>query len=274
MSLESQITALVSAANKLTSEVANKMKGIDQKVDQAVGSVPNTIRDLSGKRYHIDAINGDDNASGSPAEPIQTAAEAANRAIPGAYVELYFKGGQDHVVRFQQRCAVLANAWDLETFGRPRLHPAGYNYNEDTTQKILRGFINVGPSIVFNQVELHCDDFGYNPGGSQTINEFFSAMIFGDTSIKVFMNNVEITLNHLAFTSNWAGYSQRDISMNATTIKRASGSSSRLLRDRNGSTSTLRLACHSVTLAGGLTWPDLVPIYNNGANILSNIEIA
>lgn len=35
MSLESQITALVSAANKLTTEVANKMKGIDQKVDKA-----------------------------------------------------------------------------------------------------------------------------------------------------------------------------------------------------------------------------------------------
>ena len=273
MSLESQIAALVSAANSLTSQVAGKMAQIDQKVNQATASVPGTIRDLSGKRYHIDNEVGDDSNDGSAGSPLRSAEEAAKRAIPGAYVELYFKGGQDHIVRFRQRCGVRVVGWENDTRGKPRLHPAGYDFSNDTTQKILQGFVDVGPYIVFSGVDLHCDDAGYNPNGSQSVNTFYSAMVFGDASIKIFMNNVDIRLDHVSLTSNWAGYSQRDLSMNNTSIQRAGASGARLLRDRSGSTSTLRLACNSVTLLNGITWPDLIPIYNNGSNVLSNIAI-
>ncbi|WP_447928385.1 hypothetical protein [Vreelandella sp. EE27] len=274
MSLESQVAALVSAANKLTSEVANKMRGIDEKVDKAVGSVPDTIRDLSGKRYHIDAINGNDSADGSPSDPIQTAREAARRAIPGALVELYFKGGQDHFVRFNQRCAVRAVGWNHQELGKARLHPSGADFNQDTTQKVMQGFVDVGPYVTFGGVSIITGDAAFNPGGSQTVNSFYSAMIFGDAAIQIFMNDCTVELDSSSFTSNWAGYSQRDISMNNTVVERKPGSNARLMRDRNGSTSTLRLSCNNVTLKGDLTWPTLVPVYNNGANILANIEFS
>lgn len=64
MSLENQVTALVSAANKLTSEVANKMNGIDKKVDEATQAVPDAVRALSSQTFFVDQANGNDNWTG------------------------------------------------------------------------------------------------------------------------------------------------------------------------------------------------------------------
>lgn len=79
MSLESQITALVSAANKLTAEVANKMKGIDNKVDQATQAVPDAVRSLASQRFVVDQERGDDNNNGSQSSPLKSFDEAIKR---------------------------------------------------------------------------------------------------------------------------------------------------------------------------------------------------
>ncbi|QKS26575.1 hypothetical protein [Vreelandella titanicae] len=99
MSLESQITALVSAASKLTSEVANKMSGIDQKVDQATEAVPEAVAKLSDRIICVDAVNGSDANSGDDFN-------SAKRTIPGALndlpakinIELRLAASQTHVL--------------------------------------------------------------------------------------------------------------------------------------------------------------------------------
>ena len=62
MSLETQIAALVTAANNLTGAVNGKMTEIDQKVDEAVASVPGTVKSYLENRtsYYVDSVNGND----------------------------------------------------------------------------------------------------------------------------------------------------------------------------------------------------------------------
>lgn len=62
MSLETQIAALVTAANNLTAAVNGKMTEIDQKVDDAVVSVPGTVKSYLENRisYYVDSVNGND----------------------------------------------------------------------------------------------------------------------------------------------------------------------------------------------------------------------
>lgn len=88
MSLESQITALVSAANSLTSQVAGKMTQIDQKVDQAVGTIPAEIINIMGATYYVDQQNGSDNNSGSLDKPLKSIVAVSEKTPAGASVQV------------------------------------------------------------------------------------------------------------------------------------------------------------------------------------------
>lgn len=68
MSLESQVAALVSAANSLTSQVAGKMSQIDQKVDQAIDGVSQEILSNMGRTWVLDQQNGSDSNGGTSLE--------------------------------------------------------------------------------------------------------------------------------------------------------------------------------------------------------------
>ena len=96
MSLETQITALVSAANKLTSEVANKMKGIDssltaaqKKFEEFTGKdFPERVSGARQLNIYIDPLEGSDSNSGvASSAPIQTWARA--REITGGTLTIY-----------------------------------------------------------------------------------------------------------------------------------------------------------------------------------------
>lgn len=62
MSLETQIAALVTAANALTESVNGKMTEINQKVNDAVASVPGSVKSYLEFRtaYYLDSVNGND----------------------------------------------------------------------------------------------------------------------------------------------------------------------------------------------------------------------
>lgn len=99
MSLESQIAALVGAANSLTSQVAGKMNQIDQKVRAATESVPNVIRDLSSVTFYVNYSEGEDSSSadGRFSRPFKTIIYAASRAIPGSRARIILVGDADHI---------------------------------------------------------------------------------------------------------------------------------------------------------------------------------
>ncbi|MFI2817659.1 hypothetical protein [Vreelandella piezotolerans] len=81
MSLESQIAALVSAANSLTSQVAGKMAGIDQRMESAERQFdeftgkdfPQRVSEARSIKIYVDTTSGDDNNTGlSSSSPVKT----------------------------------------------------------------------------------------------------------------------------------------------------------------------------------------------------------
>ena len=88
-----------SSRNSLTSAVNGKMNQIDQKVDEATASVPNTIREMSSQVFYVDSDNGvdDPNRSGSQGESFKTVLYAASRAAPNGLITIRLGGNADHV---------------------------------------------------------------------------------------------------------------------------------------------------------------------------------
>lgn len=99
MSLETQIAALVEAANSLTGSVNGKMNQIDQKVDAATASVPNSIREAARAEYHVNSITGTDSSTvdGKQGSPFKTILYAIERALPGAEVVIFLEDGSEHI---------------------------------------------------------------------------------------------------------------------------------------------------------------------------------
>ncbi|WP_193092394.1 hypothetical protein [Halomonas colorata] len=106
MSLESQVSALVSAASKLTSEIAGKMKGIDntlsaaqRKFDEFTGKdFPKRVSEARSIKVFLDTAKGNDENTGlSASNPVKTYRQVS-RVIGGGdtiydIVELTVAGG-------------------------------------------------------------------------------------------------------------------------------------------------------------------------------------
>lgn len=88
MSLEAQITALVTAANELTGAVNGKMADINQKVNDAVASVPGSVKSYLETRtsYYLDSVNGNDANDG---RSWATAKRTLKAAVEGVGVRRY-----------------------------------------------------------------------------------------------------------------------------------------------------------------------------------------
>ncbi|MGP9466738.1 hypothetical protein ACT3RU_06935 [Halomonas sp. TP35] len=93
MSLESQIAALVSAANSLTSQVAGKLDEIDQKTNAVASSITDAIKDSNSVEIFIDQQNGSDENDGvSVASALKTISSARNLMMPGGLYRLKIIG--------------------------------------------------------------------------------------------------------------------------------------------------------------------------------------
>ncbi|MCA8865602.1 MULTISPECIES: hypothetical protein [unclassified Halomonas] len=146
MSLESQITALVSAANKLTTEVANKMKGIDQKVDKAESKFknfidvdfPKHITSSLERSIYINPIDGNDANDGkSQGEAIRTLSRLTELASPQGFVyktlNLRFLRGQTYFL--ESGTATAQETIDVRFFG---------NYSDDATTELIQSKNSAG----------------------------------------------------------------------------------------------------------------------------------
>ncbi|MBC3335183.1 hypothetical protein HU732_02665 [Pseudomonas proteolytica] len=91
MSMETTITSLVEAANKLTNVVNGKVAEIDAAVLAAVRAIPEMSRLL-----HVDAVSGSDRALGTVEAPLKSISEAMNRTKFTPYVRIALKAGQTH----------------------------------------------------------------------------------------------------------------------------------------------------------------------------------
>ncbi|MBH3420767.1 MULTISPECIES: hypothetical protein [Pseudomonas] len=91
MSMETTITSLVAAANKLTSAINGKVAEIDASVLAAVRAIPEMSRS-----FYVDAVGGSDLALGTMEAPLKTIKEAMGRSNTTPYVTIYLKAAQTH----------------------------------------------------------------------------------------------------------------------------------------------------------------------------------
>lgn len=105
MSLETQIAALVTAANNLTSSVNGKMGQIDDKVDAAVASVPAEIVARMARVQYVDYVGGDDANTGNSLGQAKRTIKAAIDSSPrGALLTVYLKSGVIHQMGSEVDC--------------------------------------------------------------------------------------------------------------------------------------------------------------------------
>ena len=106
MSLEQQISELVSATNDLTNEVVGQMGAIEQKADDTANAILNNIGQvLSPIAFYVDAVSGSDSHPGTSAEPFATLKRAMDAVPMGIYGRVWLKAGQTHL--FNQSVAVM-----------------------------------------------------------------------------------------------------------------------------------------------------------------------
>ena len=275
MSLESQIAALVSAANSLTSQVAGKMSQIDQKVDEATKSVPSIIRDLSEQFFYIDALNGDDtNVGTSTNAPLKTINGANGKAVNGARIRLYFKENQTHVVEgigfSLQVGSIQLLKWgeNSDTDSHPVLlfRPGLYNGSYfGYFVRLLNGTILAEYCVVKTE---------FDPGIG-TLNNQSGFFGYTTSDVTVLMYRVAVSLKNVCAIPTHAGYSGRNIYMASTSIEVVENTTgmAKLLYNRASSYQAFTLDANSVALLNGLTWPDLIDYYADKRNILTNLVL-
>lgn len=114
MSLESQIAALVSAANSLTSQVAGKMSQIDQKVESTATEISKVITSNRVVTYYVDEASGNDANTGSQSSPLKSVSRAMVLAPSGSTLNISVKPGR-YITTSSLTCyasQIYVSAWD------------------------------------------------------------------------------------------------------------------------------------------------------------------
>lgn len=277
MSLESVIAGLTTACKELTSEVANKMKGIDKKVDEATAAVPATVRALSKQAFYIDAEYGDDqNAGTSESAPLKTIKAVGKHAVSGAEVMVYLKAGQVHEVigfGFYLSTGMIGfYSWgDYMTAGKPEIR---FRPMFDAEANQYRGYV-AGLSTG-NIMCRFCNltvDFDASLGVMSTQTSFFA---YSNSAITVILHEGHIKLRNAPLLAAYSGYSGRDLFMSRCSVEvvESATAHAKLVNNRNGTHHTLKLDVYDTVLMGDLTWRDLIDIYPDGRNVLTNLDLS
>ncbi|UQI40964.1 hypothetical protein [Vreelandella venusta] len=275
MSLESQIANLVDAANNLTSEVAGKMSQIDNKVDAATQAVPNTIREFAKQVFYVDAQYGDDNNSGGEeSAPLKTIRGVGRHVVSGSEISIYLRAGQVHEVTgfgFYMSTGMIGfHCWgDYQTYGKPEIR---FRPVFDQEKNSYRGYV-VGLSTG-NIVSRFCDltvDFDALLGTLDTQASFFA---YSNSAISVVLHQCDIKLRNAPLIAAYSGYSGRDLYLSLCSVEVVENSTTyaKLVNNRNGTYHTMKLDVYNTALVGDLTWKDLIDVYPDGRNVLSNIN--
>lgn len=277
MSLESQVAALVSAASNLTSQVAGKMKEIDQKVDEATKSVPKTIRGLSQQTFYIDALTGDDANDGTTSAPLKTIMGAQGKAVNGGHINLWFKENQTHVVEgfgFAMEAGLITlGKWGdrLNSASHPVLVFRPTYLSSSNTY--FGFFVRLSSGTI---ITGHCKiqtDFDASLGTLDHGAGFFG-YTNGDVSILLHLS--DMSLRNAPILAVYSGYVSRDISISNSSIEvieNTTGMAKLLYNRSSGTFHAFKLNVYTVTLVNGLTWADLIDYYADKRNILTNVAL-
>lgn len=281
MSLETQITALVNAANNLTSEVANKMSGIDQKVDKATTAVDEFLKSSTSRQLYVDAINGDDGNSGVSWANAKRTISGACAAVPDSFLGVIRLSRGEHLLDRDASIAgkvitligSTSEKADYVIRGMPYQgeSSSGATFTYSTSFAMgLRGYL-VAAGVTFKTL--------FVADGSSPAMRAYSGSLVSSQSAHgmVLLQHSIIEVNHGPFMHQHDGgsFGTCDLRMRAVTTTKGDVSGStytglRYLVDQNGEEAVpYELYGTSVELIGFASWADAVRV--NHANITSNL---
>lgn len=265
MSLESQVAALVSAASKLTSEIAGKMKGIDQKVDQATQAVPSTIRAYSQRTFFVDAVEGSDTeGDGGSSSPFQTVGPLTNQFVAGGFFRVLMREGQTHLSKNGEGVQIPSGTVRFERWGNTN----GVDRPEIVWEPVKRGDENRGNYLssrhglfIFVGIDVKARNLS-NGLGMNYLDGFVRNY---QSTVSVIFNEGSITLEDAPFfpRGNNMGRSEVALFLDGTSVDVISNSNGRsmLIEGIAASPSVYTLAASLVSMPSHLSWSDLV-FYN------------
>ena len=278
MSLENQIANLVGAANNLTSEVAGKMRQIDNKVDAATQAVPNTIREYSEQRFYIDAIDGDDSNDGSPGAPLKTIAAVRLRTINGSRVTIFPRSGQTHYVKgygvsMNTGMIRISGTWEKDTNGG-QVPSIVWSPEYDVERNEYRGFlasIETG-SIMFSHLNI-MGEFDASLGNLNSVASLFG---YANSYYAGIIYECSINLKNVPVFSVYSGYCGRSIHISKASfdVLQNENGKAKLIKNNNSSHQAVTLDVYAVELKNGLTWDAFLEYYADKRNILTNLDLA
>ncbi|MGM0985421.1 MAG: hypothetical protein ACQEXI_00325 [Pseudomonadota bacterium] len=154
MSLEQTIADLVAASNNLTGSVNSKMNEIDQKVDQAVGSVPDTVKGIMSLEFFVDPVNGDDSSANGP---LKTIPEAIKRGVSGSSITITLKPAERYFI--EESVNIRSSYITIESSYAPGERPiVEFSTINDTGNEDFDGqphnFRLIASHITFSGVEV------------------------------------------------------------------------------------------------------------------------
>ncbi|ABY90385.1 hypothetical protein HAPgp17 [Halomonas phage phiHAP-1] len=276
MSLETQIAALIQSSNNLADIVAQKIAGIDQKVDEATQAVPDAIRNLSSATYYIDAENGDDNNSGlNGKNAFKTFAPLRDLIVSGSYTTVGLREGQDHLHEgpsavVAQTGTILFERWgntngvaNPRIVSRPYINSSGVYAGQFFTART--------GAAIFSFVDIISES--PNDG---TPESAFSGFVYGyRSSVELFFHESNIELKNRPLVAR-AAAGQTNVSLNlfgGGLVLNERNSSEQLIHTE-GSFPPFRISVSSgFALPVGVQWADVLPLNGDGFNALSNISL-
>lgn len=222
MSLETQIAALVTAANNLTGAVSNKIASIDQKVAAATEQVPATVRAEVSKILYVDSAAGLDTNTGLTTDkPLKTIGAAINKVMSGGTAEIRLNRGKVYEVG----ASLGGNDVDRKAI---LFIPYGAAANKPT----IRGVVMASPNgTICNAFEGKTDvsikitdcriETGLSPNGPVytylDYGGFFSRG--GETgesvSFKVFLHRCDLYVQDVATFTTYFGFMQLSVALSA-----------------------------------------------------------
>ena len=275
MSLEQTIADLVAASNNLTGTINTKMNEIDQKVDEATASVPDTIKGMAEMEFHVDAIDGDDeNGDGGPTNPYKTITHLNNKLVSGSFTVIKLRGGQEHFIDgFGPNIpsgVILFLSWG-EGLGNAKMKWAP-KYNSNTNQYHGRAVGLQSGTIIMRGVDVYTDMSSGDAGLLSNDASFFG---YSNSDYSVVVYNAYISLKNAPLVTAHAGYSGRDISIGRSSIEvvESLNNMAKLLWNRATTFHSFRLDAADITLINGLTWADLVDYHSDKRNLLTSLDL-
>ncbi|MGQ7242817.1 hypothetical protein ACUN9V_05070 [Salinicola sp. V024] len=245
MSVMDEMKNVVTVGRELLSTVSGKMREIDDKVDEATASVPNTLRNMLDIQTFVDGISGDDKNSGElSSAPKKTLASALERGVSGCTHKIFLGEGQTYVVdksiSFNNQNLMLYNSGNAGT-----LSSRAVVYFKGSTDKTPFSWsLTQGSLTFYGLVIRHPAADGIIP---ESASEISNALIRSVGAIVAldYRYNLATTVEFGESPYSILVTADRALATLVLAVSEATGIAGKLVANRYGGAALIRVGAHS-----------------------------